>query len=1195
MRRAILPAICLSLCGPALWGAPGVTIGPGSLPNGTVGAAYSQTLTASGGYGAGTYTFSVATGTLPPGITLSAAGVVSGTPTTTGIYDFTAQATSISSFSGPITGTQQYTIAVYTLPAFTPQTISPGMVGLSYSVTLTGTGGYGAGGYSFSVVSGTLPNGIALSTGGVLSGTPTAAGTFGFTVKITSVFTGGYNAPPPPLTANQSFSLVIYPVLTITTTATNPGSVGVAYSQTFTATGGAGASTYTWSVASGTPPPGLTLSAAGVLSGIPTAAGGYPVTIRVSSPIPTLGTATANAAFTIAIATTTTFAITGSLPGGTLGAPYSATLGATGGYGPGSYTFSLASGTLPPGLKLLTAGTLSGTPTATGTSTFTVQVTSTNSNPNASYPPLTATQSFTVVIYPVLAISTGTANSGTVGAAYSQTFTATGGAGASSYAWSVATGTLPPGLALSAAGVLSGIPTAAGNYTVTLQVSSVLPATGTVTATAAFTVTITTLPALAITGTLPGDVVGTPYSATLGATGGYGAGTYAFSLSSGTLPSGLKLSAGGILAGTPTAAGTSTFTVQVTSTNSNATASFPPLIATQPFTVVIYPVLALTPQVVGAGVVATPYTATLAATGGYGTGTYIFSLASGALPPGLKLSSGGTISGTPTATGTATFSVQVTSSSAGLPALTATQSFTIAIYPALALTPSTLNPGMVGANYSVGFAPTGGYGSGSYSYTLTSGTLPSGISLVNGILSGTPTAAGTFTFTVQVANSPVVDTLNPVTLTATQSFTLMIYPALAFTPSTLNPGTVGTQWAQGFNPTGGYGVGTYSYTLASGTLPPGITLNPMLSGTPTAAGTFTFAIQLADGPVVTGQGLPTFTVTQSYTLVIYPALAIAPQTLSPATLGSAYSATLSGTGGYGPGTYSFSLASGALPSGVTLSAGGVVSGTPTAAGPFPFTAQITSTVTGVNAILPTETATQSFTLNVAPSAAPRVTISGLPASPAPDTQPVLGLTVGSAYPLAIQGAITLTFAPGNGADDPNVQFTTGGRSVAFAIPAGSTQAQFPGSAPGVQTGTVAGAITLTLDLKAAGIDITPTPAPTQIMVVPAGPPVITSATVTRVSGGFNLVVGGYATTRDMTSAAIVFTPAAGVTLSSNTATVPLSPAFTTWYQSSASAQYGSQFSLGIPFTVSSTAAPIASLSITLTNSQGSSPATTAVY
>jgi hypothetical protein len=209
---------------------------------------------------------------------------------------------------------------------------------------------------------------------------------------------------------------------------------------------------------------------------------------------------------------------------------------------------------------------------------------------------------------------------------------------------------------------------------------------------------------------------------------------------------------------------------------------------------------------------------------------------------------------------------------------------------------------------------------------------------------------------------------------------------------------------------------------------------------------------------------------------------------------------------------------------------------------------------------------------------------------------VLTVTAGSTYPTAITGTITLTFAPASGPDDPNVQFTTGGRTVTFQIPAGSTLGLFgTGGAPGLQTGTVAGTITLTWDLMAAGVDITPSPPPTLVLVIGKMAPVITSAAVTNVSGGFNLTIVGYSTTRDMTSAMVTFNPASGVTLSSSTTTVQLSQLFTTWYQSSASAQYGSMFSLVIPFTIQNGTNPLTSVTVTLTNSQGTSAPATASF
>jgi hypothetical protein len=219
-------------------------------------------------------------------------------------------------------------------------------------------------------------------------------------------------------------------------------------------------------------------------------------------------------------------------------------------------------------------------------------------------------------------------------------------------------------------------------------------------------------------------------------------------------------------------------------------------------------------------------------------------------------------------------------------------------------------------------------------------------------------------------------------------------------------------------------------------------------------------------------------------------------------------------------------------------------------------------------------------------------------SPAPATQPALGIAIPSAYPLAITGTVTLTFTPDSPSPDgQEVVFTTGGRTVSFTVPANTTQAVFSGATPAVQTGTVSGTITLTLKLTAAGIDVTPSPAPSTTLKIAKSAPVIKSATVTRTSAGFNLVVVGYATSREMVSAAVTFTAASGVTLSSGSATVSLSSAFTTWYADPTSAAYGSNFSLTMPFTIANatSTAPLTSVSVVLTNAVGGSTTASATY
>jgi hypothetical protein len=147
-------------------------------------------------------------------------------------------------------------------------------------------------------------------------------------------------------------------------------------------------------------------------------------------------------------------------------------LTASGGTSP--YTWSISSGTLPTGLALTSAGVLSGTPTTATSQTFTVQALDVNGCPG--------TRTYTLApVCPSITVTPGTLPTGTVGAAYSQTLAATNGA--SPYAWSVQSGTLPAGLTLSATGLLSGTPTAANGagVSVTLRATDSLGCAGTAT------------------------------------------------------------------------------------------------------------------------------------------------------------------------------------------------------------------------------------------------------------------------------------------------------------------------------------------------------------------------------------------------------------------------------------------------------------------------------------------------------------------------------------------------------------------------------------------------------------------------------------------------------------------------------------------------------------------------------------------
>src|SRR5262245_34172832 len=168
---------------------PTITLSPASLGSGTTGAAYSEQLGATGG--AGPHTFAITAGALPAGLTLSGAGLLSGTPTVSGQFDFTVRATDASACFGELA----YSLIVCGTVAVLPATLPDAQEGAPYSQALSGTGGVAP--YAFALTAGELPTGISLNGAGLLSGTPTVTGVFNFTVTATSA---GGCAGATPLT-----------------------------------------------------------------------------------------------------------------------------------------------------------------------------------------------------------------------------------------------------------------------------------------------------------------------------------------------------------------------------------------------------------------------------------------------------------------------------------------------------------------------------------------------------------------------------------------------------------------------------------------------------------------------------------------------------------------------------------------------------------------------------------------------------------------------------------------------------------------------------------------------------------------------------------------------------------------------------------------------------------------------------------
>src|SRR5665213_3509900 len=547
---------------------------------------------------------------------------------------------------------------------------------------------------------------------------------------------------------------------------------------------------------------------------------------------------------------------TTSLPGGTVGQPYSASLSAIGGGEP--YTWSTSEGSLPAGLSLSNAGTISGSPTSSGTFNFTVKVTGSGRGGDPD------TQALRLIVAPALTISTGSLPAGQVSIAYSQTLRTSGGT--APYTWSISAGALPSGLNLSPAQI-SGTPSAAGTANFTVKVVDANSAT----TTRALSIAVSPAPVNITTASLPNGQVGASYAQTLLATGGTGG--YTWSISSGSLSAGLSLGTSGQITGTPTTSGNSSFTVKVNDTSSgSATRALSINIAAAPVTITTTSLLS--------GEAGIPYSQTLQASGG--TGSYTWSLTSGALPRGLTLNSSGRISGTPTSASTASFSVTVSDSAAG----SSTATLAMPIAPALALGACPMVTGIVGQAYSATLSASGG--TPPYAWTLSIGQLPTGLTLnpVSGQISGSPSAAGTFNFGIKVSDQNSATSISNCTV-------VISVPAAPLTISTVSfaNSVIGSPYAQALSAAGGQPP--YTWTVSGGSLPAGLSLNGgQVNGTPTTSGTLQFSVRLADSAEPTA--------TKNFAIQVSAALTIVTSSLTSLKTGVPAAQQLSAAGGDPP-------------------------------------------------------------------------------------------------------------------------------------------------------------------------------------------------------------------------------------------------------------------------------------------------------
>jgi large repetitive protein len=336
-----------------------------NMPTGTVGQSYSKTFGGAGGCGpALPYQYSIIGGNLPPGLSLSSSGTISGTPSAAGSYSFwvdlSDQNPPSADWCRPEDAQREFTIIVNGGAPAVPLSINQAAlapkfatVSAPYSVQLSAAGG---GSQTWSVVEGSLPGGLQLSSSGLISGTPTATGDFTFKVRVSD----------GTRSATQTYSLSVVQPLKIAPVTVPVGEVAVPFALGPTVAGGKAG--YTWSAAG--LPAGVSLDAAtGRLSGSPSAPGSFPVKLTVTD---TLG-------LTDTVEVTLTFApklaiLTHALRAARVGHAFALRLATTGGIAP--HTWKVVRGALPAGVHFSTrTGAFSGTPKRAGKTTLVLQVT----------------------------------------------------------------------------------------------------------------------------------------------------------------------------------------------------------------------------------------------------------------------------------------------------------------------------------------------------------------------------------------------------------------------------------------------------------------------------------------------------------------------------------------------------------------------------------------------------------------------------------------------------------------------------------------------------------------------------------------------------------------------------------------------------------------------------------------------------